>query len=256
MGRIKSLNHYQRCILILMIAMALVFAVIYPLKIQQVGLEYKNTILIPSHENDRTMYSGKIRGQQASFTVSADGIVVFQYGNKTYGPYTAREDFTAIPENTDKEMATSMTGVELRQGEDILFRGGVLEVGDSLWLYNEDGSLDNLTISYVTDEGVERDENGNIIDPMEPSASTILELMNTPRLTHKGEWSAWFLAVFLCVLNAFSILFAEELFRWHLALRIRNADNAEPSDLEIAGRYISWTALTIVAFAIFIIGLQ
>ncbi len=29
MDRIKSLNHYQRCILILMIAMVLIFAVVY-----------------------------------------------------------------------------------------------------------------------------------------------------------------------------------------------------------------------------------
>ena len=47
-----------------------------------------------------------------------------------------------------------------------------------------------------------------------------------------------FVAVFICVLNAVSILFADELFRWNLAFQIRNVDHAEPSDLEIAGRYM------------------
>ena len=65
-----------------------------------------------------------------------------------------------------------------------------------------------------------------------------------------------FVAVFICVLNAVSILFADELFRWNLAFQIRNVDHAEPSDLEIAGRYIGWTAILIVALVIFIMGLQ
>ena len=254
MEKIKSLNRYQKSVLIFMIAMALVFAVVYPMTISQVGFEYKDTILVPSQENGSTVYSGKIQGQQAHFTVSEDKTVVFQYGDKTYGPYTAKEDPTAIPK--DEEMAEYMTGMELRQGEDILFRGGVLEIGDSYWLYNEDGTLDNFGFSYVTSDGIERDENGNVIDPVEPSSSTILELMNDPELTHKGEWFAWFGAVFICVLNALSILFADELFRWNLAFQIRNVDNAEPSDWEIAGRYIGWTVLAITALVLFIVGLQ
>ena len=254
MEKIKSLNRYQKGVLIFMIAMALVFAVIYPMTISQVGFEYKNTILVPSQEDGSTVYSGKIQGKQAHFTVSKDKTVVFQYGDKTYGPYTAKEDPTAIPRN--KEMAEYMTGMELRQGGDILFRGGVLETGDSYWLYNEDGTLDNFGFSYVTSDGIERDENGDVIDSVEPSAATILELMNAPELTHKGEWFAWFGAVFICVLNTISILFADELFRWSLAFRIRNVDHAEPSDWEIAGRYIGWTVLTIMALVLFIMGLQ
>lgn len=254
MDRIKSLNLYQKCVLILMVAMALIFAAIYLVTIQRVGFEYKDTILVPSQENGSTVYSGKIQGKQTHFTVSEDKTVVFQYDNKTYGPYTAKEDPTAIPK--DKEMAKYMTGVELRQGENILFRGGVLKSGERYLLYNEDGTSGNFGISYVTSDGTERDENGNVIDPMEPSAFTILELMKEPELTHKGEWLVWFVAVFICVLNALSILFADELFRWNLAFRIRDADRAEPSDLEIAGRYIGWTVMMIIAFVIFRIGLR
>ena len=253
MDRIRSLNRYQQGILVIMIAMALFFAVMYPVTIGRVGFEYKNAILVPRQGNDSTVYSGKIRGQQAQFTVSEDGTVVFRYGDKTYGPYTAKEDATAIPEG--EELAEYMTGVELRRGETVLFRGGILETGDSFFLYNEDGTPD-FGISYVTGDGVERDENGNEIDPMEPSVSTILKLMKNPELTHKGEGFAWFGAVLICVLNAISILFADELFRWNLSFQIRNADGAEPSDFEIAGRYIGWTAMTIAALAIFIIGLQ
>ena len=254
MERLKELNRYQKGVLIVMVVMALVFAVIYPMTISRVGFAYKDKILVPVEENGCTVYSGKLMGEQASFTVSEDKTVVFQHDDKTYGPYTAKEDPTAIPE--DREMAEYMTGVELRQGDEILFRGGVLETGDSWWLYNEDGSLDNFGFSYVTSDGIERDENGNIIDPVEPSATTIFELMKGPELTNKGESLAWFGAVFICILNALSIFFADELFRWNLAFQIRNVDHAEPSDWEIAGRYIGWTVMTIMALVIFITGLQ
>lgn len=237
-----------------MVVMAMVFAVIYPVTISRVGFAFQDEIFVPAEENESTVYSGKLMGEQASFTVSADKTVVFHYGDQTYGPYTAKEDAAAIPK--DSEMAEYMTGVELRLGDEILFRGGVFDQGDTMWLYNEDGSLDNLGFSYVTGDGVEKDENGNRIDPVEPSAEIILELMNGPELTHKGESLVWFCAVFICVLNALSIFFADELFRWNLSFRIRNADYAEPSDGEIAGRYIGWTVMTIVALAIFIMGLQ
>lgn len=80
--------------------------------------------------------------------------------------------------------------------------------------------------------------------------------MNGPELTHKGEWFAWFGAVFICAFNAIIILFADELFRWNLSFQIRDADRAEPSDWQIASRYIGWTVLAIAALAVFVAGLK
>ena len=254
MEKIKSLNSYQKGILIFMTAMTLVFAVIYPRTISKVGYRYNDVILVPTQEKGKTIYTGKIQGKQAQFIVSEDKSIVFQYGDKSYGTYTMKEDPTAIPK--DKELAEEMTGVEICNGDKLLFRGGVWDSGDFYWLYNEDGTLDSLGFSVMTSNGIELDEDGNVIDRMEPSASTIYELLNEPELTHKGEAFVWFEAVFICILNTLSILFVDELFRWNLAFQIRNVENAEPSDWEIAGRYIGWTAMTIMALVLFIMGLQ
>ena len=255
MERIKNLNLYQKSILILMLVMALVFAVHYPVTIARVGYEYKDAILVPSQENGNTVYSGKLKGKKAHFTVTEDKTVLFQHGGKSYGPYTAKEDPTAIPK--DSEMAEYMTGVELREGDEIMFRGGVRDMGDFYWIQNEDGTGDNMVvITSVDSNGIERDENGNVVDPFKPSVSDILKLMNGPELTHKGMGFAWFGAVFICLVNAISMLFADEIFRWHLSFRVWNADNLEPSDWELAGRYFSWTVLSIMALVIFVIGLR
>ncbi len=255
MERIKGLNRYQKGVLLFMAVMVIAFWAVYFMTISRVGFAYQDTILVPSWENGSTVYSGKLDGQPARFTVSADQAVVFQHGDKTYGPYTAKEDPTAIPK--DEETAGAMVGVELLEGDSVLFRGGVLELGDGYWLYNENGTPYNFKTGHITIiNGIEIDAYGNEIDPVEPSASTILHLMNDPELTHKGEWIAWFGAVFICVFNAILILFADEVFRLELIFLIRDVERAEPSDWEIACRYISWSVLPILALILFIMGLQ
>ena len=186
--------------------------------------------------------------------MSADKTVIFQLGETTYAPYSVKEDPSAIPK--DNDMAQSMTGVEIRQGEKLMFRGGIARAGNIDWFYNEDGSSENLFVSFTGGDGIERDANGNVIDPYAPTAATIWSLVNDPALTHKGEWYAWFFSAFLCVLNALSILFADELFRWNMSFAIRNAYDAEPSDWQIATRYIGWTVGAIIALVLFIVGLQ
>ena len=145
------------------------------------GFLYKDTILTPNQENGNTIYSGKIQGKQTSFTVSEDKTVIFQYDDKTYGPYSAKEDPTAIPKNM--EMEKSISGVELWRGDKIFFRGGVENHGDICWVFYEDGSVEDFSFSATGTTDIEIDENGNLIDTMEPSATVILYLMSGPKLT-------------------------------------------------------------------------
>lgn len=242
--RVKVLGRYQKILLLLIAVMILAFTVIYPIVTARSGFLYEGTILVPSEEDGCTVYSEKIYGTAATFTVSADKTVIFQYGNTVYGPYTVKEDPTAIPKDSD--LQTQMTGIELRCGGEIVFRGGVVNSGDWRMLYNEDGSFDLLrSITATMSDGT-----------MEPSVSTILDLTDGPALTHKGTWLGWFGGVLICVIAALTMLFADELFRWNASFLVRNAEEAEPSDWEIAGRYITWTVLPVMAAVIFILGLK
>ena len=244
LARVKVLGRYQKILLLLMAVMILAFTVIYPIVTARSGFLYEGTILVPSEEDGCTVYSEKIYGTAATFTVSADKTVIFQYGNTVYGPYTVKEDPTAIPKDSD--LQAQMTGIELRCGGEIVFRGGVVNSGDWRMLYNEDGSFDLLrSITATMSDGT-----------MEPSVSTILDLTDGPALTHKGTWLGWFGGVLICVIAALAMLFADELFRWNASFLVRNAEEAEPSDWEIAGRYITWTVLPVMAAVIFILGLK
>ena len=107
--------------------MILVFSVLYPVTTARVGFLYQDTILTPAQEGDATVYSGKLRGEAARFTVHADKSVEFQYGDKTYGPYTVTEDPGRAPGQRAEQV--SRTGVEVRCGIRSCSRGGVMENG-------------------------------------------------------------------------------------------------------------------------------
>ncbi len=254
MTKFQSLNQYQKIVLLILAAMTALFSILYLIAFSRKGFAYKDTILIPSQEEGSAVYSGKIEGQLARFTVSPDKTVLFQYGDKTYGPYTAREDVSAIPKGNDH--AESMTGIEILRGDEIMFRGAMLDLGNLRVLYNEDGSPETLSIFATMSDGRVVNQYGHTVDPMEPSVSDLLNLMAGPELTHKGEGAGWFGGVFFCVVTAISILFADELFRWQLMFRVQNVENVEPSEWEITGRYISWTVLPVAAIVIFVIGLK
>ena len=245
MERIKSLNRYQKFLLLFMLATVLCFTVLYPITISREGFLYKDTILVPRQENGATLYSGKIEGKTACFTV---------YGDKTYGPYIALEDPSAVPENSGAP--EPLTGIELRRGEGVWFRGGMLIQGNNFLLYSEDGSPAALGLFVTMSDGRIINEYGHVIDPMEPSVYDLMELMMGPQLTHKGSWSTWVFCVLICAITTVSILFADDLFRWQLSFRIRNAEDAEPSEWEISVRYISWTILPILSLILFIAGLR
>ena len=254
MERFKTLNRYQKGVLIVMAVMTLIFAVLYPITVAKVGIVYKGEVLVKKQEKGNTLYTGKIKGTRACFTVSNGNTLVFQYGKTSYGPYTLTQDPTAIPESKPYR---NMTGVELHLGGSLLFRGGLLNTGDSYLLYKTDGSLYYpIEITITGSDGKPVYSNGIAKDGMEPSVQTVIELLHDPQLVRKGSVLVWFEATVICILNAIWILYADELFRWGLSFRVRNANVTEPSDWEMARRYIGWTVLPILALGLFVIGLQ
>lgn len=252
MERIRALNGYQKGVLVAMMVMIVLFTILYPITVNRVGYLYNDTILVPSEQDGATVYSGKISGKRAKFTVSDDGAVAFQYGDQTYGPYTVTEDPTAVPEGD--ELADEMTGIEVRCGDAIAFRGGVLDLVEYRWLISEDGSPASFGIQIRTGSVI-MDGDGNVVDPMEPTPEHILDLLEGPELIHKGTWIAWFFGVVVCAATALAILFADEIFRWNLRFIIRNVEGAEPSDWEMMSRYVAWTILPLMALVLFIMGL-
>ena len=138
---LQVLHHVaQKIILMILAAMVVVFSVLYPITISREGYEYLDSILVQKESGGNTVYSGKVRGRDAEFTVTPDKTVVFRCGEKTYGPYTVSEDPTAIPElkpywSTGEFEKTGL--VVQRKGETI-FRGCMIEYENKKIYFNDE----------------------------------------------------------------------------------------------------------------------
>ena len=246
MERIRNLTGYQKALIIIMIVMVMVFSIIYPKTVSRVGFWYNDRIFVPSRADGSTVYSGRLDGNKARFVLSDYRTVVFYYGDTTYGPYSLIYDPTAVPESHSD--AKHMTGIEIRDGEDIKFRGGIIGYSSSgYFMYDEHyrgGSIRGVTVGKSEK------------DSPAPNNATIMSLINGPTITHKGQMSVWAMCTLACILNALSIIFVDDLFVFFLSLRIDNAEQAEPSHFELTSRSLSWAVLTIVTLIAFILGLQ
>ena len=255
MERIKNLSKYQKMILVLLLLLLVVFTVAYSVISARVGYAYKGAILIPQEEDGGVVYTGRVNGENLQISSTWDypvtvQTVTFRYEQQTYGPYTLKRAPDAAPKGED------LPGVELRQGDKVLFRGGVLRTDDhQTILLNEDGSLHGTPFTYATDDGIERDENGNPVDHREPSVHTILEIAGGPSMTSKGQWILWFMGVLISGITAILVLFPDELFRWKMSFRIHNVYAAEPSDWELTVRHSSWIILLATTLIAYIVGL-
>ena len=253
MERIKALNRYPKGILLLLIVMVSIFTIVYFIAFSKVGFVYHDAFLEKRSDGGDTVYTGHVNGRKLSYTVTEENAVICRYGSKTYGPYTVQKDPSAVPKSNGR--AEDMVGVEIREGESILFRGGVLTIEDQMVLVDEKTGDPTYDIT-VSGDGVMYDSEGNVIEPMKPSAYTILHLLDGPELIKGGNFWAWLGGILFAGMTAVSILFAEELFHFRMSFRVRYAELTEPTEWEMITRYAGWTLGIVATLIIFFSGLN
>ena len=260
MERIKEFNGYQKGILLLSLAMIVIFTVVYPIAYAQVGFiywkDYDHGFLEMHKENGATVYEGSLEGERITFRIEKANTLVCRYGDETFGPFIVRRDSTAKPDGRANE--PNMVGVEILEGEEIFFRGGVVpskKDGElSMLLYDERIYTPNYDVVLAPGYGLVVDDEKDYYSS-EPSVFTILRLLDGPKLIHKADWQYWLWGAFFSVSAVISLLFADALFRFRMMFWVDDIDSVYPSDWEIATRYIGWTACVIAAFGSFMYGL-
>lgn len=237
-----ELTWFQRIMLLLQLFLILLFLILYATLGMQQVIRYNGALLRCRTQGDATTYSGKLNGQKVVFTVSPGPVVEFRAGETLYGPYTILEDPTAVPQ--EHERAEHLHGVEVRKGDQLLFRGAYSHLGILPILYSENGSVfySGVKVHYS--------------DDLKPNAADILRVALEPDPARRGNWYLWWLGVFVCVACAVLILYADKLFRWNLRFIIRDPEDAEPSDWALFSRWVGWIVLTIFALVLFIMGLN
>ena len=255
MDRFRDLDRYPKILLIALVTLAVVFAGVYGYCSADRWYSYKDVYLTCRQTEDATIYSGRANGGPCVITVR-DDTVTFRTAMKTYGPYALREDPTALPD--DMEPGYNTIGIEITENGAPFFRGALVYARAPMF-YQEDGTLISPIKMYgETSDGTVVGPNGVVADPYEPTLYNIVECLYPMEhlLESRAQWSAYLMGLLVCAIGAVDILFADELFRFRLSFRLRDADRAEPSDWELASRKIGWTILFITALYAFLLGLQ
>ena len=248
MDRFRNLDRYPKILLIALVTLAVVFAGVYGYCSADRWYSYKDVYLTCRQTEDATVYSGRANGGPCVITVR-DDTVTFQTSVKTYGPYALREDPTALPD--DMEPGYNTIGIEITENGAPFFRGALVYARAPRFYY-ENGTLVHPLQFHVEVSG------SASADPYKPTLYNIVECLYPMEhlLESRAQWSAYLMGLLVCAIGAVDILFADELFRFRLSFRLRDADRAEPSDWYITCRNFSWTLLTIFTGVNFFMGLQ
>ena len=229
----------EKALLLALAGMAVFFFFLYLILSRMPGVEYYDALLLRRGEGEVVTYSGKARGQRVEFQVTEEGAVTYVVDGQARGPYTVVRDPSAALDDF-------LTGVEVRLGEEVLFRGGWLPDKDVPYLEDQWGTPQLQ--QYFQSKG----EDGTL--PRDPSAAFLIQLVLEPDLRCRGQWELYALGLLLSLAAVPLILYAEQLFRWNLRFSIRDPERAEPSDWELFSRKLSWVILTGMALVLYILG--
>lgn len=244
----SEMSRYRRVLLLVMAAEILVFFIANVLAFLRPGLEYQDALLYPRTEGELQIYQGKVDGETARFTVTPGGEVSYQWGEYTYGPYQISEDPSAVPDGYEGSQ-----GIEIRLGDEVLFRGCYLpsstfpliqEDGESLW---EDSNIYMISGEKIWRNGQEITER----EYREPSLSALARVALGTELTRQGNILLYLLITVLAVFNVLQICFPGLFFRRYIRWRVRDPELAEPSDFYIAMERMEWVVLAIVCLVLY-----
>lgn len=248
--RWEGLPGLQRTVVVLLLAAILGFRVAYSTYARQQGITatYQGAFLRYERVGEEDRYTGKPDGAELTITRTADGAVCTQWGKVSHGPYTVTEDPSARPEGHNDLFCM---GVELREGENVVFRGGWHHSGGAGYLIHENGTAYSAGYYVGTVNG------HRVSGPQwEISLNTVMRVWDGPELVRRGAEVVWWLATLLALVGVAEVLYADDLFRWRLSWRIKDPEEAEPSEWELAGRSIGAVLITGMVLAMYCWGLN
>ena len=245
----EEMSLLQRVLAVILAVMIVGFGAATLIVGGQKGIEYQDTLLRFTQEGEVRRYTGRLDWKRAEFTVYPGKTVEYRWGDEVYGPYQMVEDPAAAPKYY-------MTGLEIYQDGERIFRGGY-NPGESWFvLYGEDGEpYGMLTVTFGGSGGKTYDIYGQELtarDLHKPGLSIVARLaMDEPELTHRGHFGLYLLVTLLAAFNIFQICYPELMFRWSIMWHVQDPYAAEPSDWYILMERIEWVVLTVVAAALY-----
>lgn len=242
---------YRRAMLAATVGAMLLATVFYLTVGSRQGVEYGSDFYALTTMNGTKTYTANAHewregntiiqsnaGRKIVYTVtpaSTDGFrVECQMGEETYGPYQVEAlDLASLSARlTEFPLDGGMEITNLTTGER-LFRGGYIQSSDGYsFLLDETAEISG---SSILDYAPSRPEKGPNCDDLYHFTFGAEESM-----TSRADWTLYFCAFLFAAFNVVSLLYAEELFTFHMGFHVEQAERAEPSEWELFRRHVGW----------------
>lgn len=234
----------QKAILLILLVMAVVFAVLTGVVRTKKGVLFEGGLLSIQQEGDRTVYSGKAEGQKVTVTVYPDGEAqVVEFDVSVLIDHTYRVEY---PGGTIVGSRGTYDKIRVTRNGRILFEGGYNPEAPFSSFCDTNGEPDLIlqTRAYTSTTGFWY--NYELFPP------DVVRFANGPSTTCRGDWAIYALGVFLSLITAVCAAFPEHLFYWNHFLSVRDP---EPTDFYMDCQRVSWVIITAVALGVYIWGL-
>ncbi len=240
MEKLREKGRGQQIMLIIQLLMLLIFIPLFMTVGKQSVLSWHNGWMRAENVGDSVVYSGRGEHKGKSFTVTGD-TVEYRLEGELIHTYTVAEAPDAIPDNKSLNITGSgsklMKGFEISRDGESIMRGAYIPNSVSYY-HPETGGIE----TYKNYEAPEE-------------AKGIFHMLVMQETEPRGNLQIFAMAIFICIVNALSIYFVDELFRFNLSFAIKNAERAEPSDWELFTRWVGWVLLSGTALASFIVSI-
>lgn len=265
----SAMTPYRQVMLVATVGAMLLATVFYLIVGSQKGVEYGSDFYELAIVDDTRTYTANAHewhegntiiqssgGRRIVYTVTpvlnSGFMVTCQMGDETYGPYqVAILDLADLPTRilNFSPLDGAMEITNVTTGE-LLFRGGYIRSSDGY--------------AFLLDENAEHTGRGGIFDYYAPSSlepgPSVDDLYHftlgaEESMTGRVDWMYFALALLVAVLNAVSILYAEELFTWSMSFRVAEPEKAKPSEWALFNRQVSWAVCLIFEVIFFFVAI-
>ena len=215
---------YQKIILGIYLAMAVIFAICIAISRANGGVLFRDALLEVSEQGSTTVYSGTVYGTNVTITSREEN------GTK-YVNFSADGEYYAncrieFPEGTIyTQFETEVGRIQIIRNDEVIFSGGystdTFDFTD-LAFFNEDGSH-----TFYPGNDIEIYSSSYPWSGFEFGVSSIVRFAGTPETTAYGSWGWYFMALFVAIIGALLTAYPNTVFFFEHFLSVQDP---EPTD--------------------------
>ena len=207
-----------------------IFLIIYLTYGNKVVMRFENDLFLAEKGENEIFFSGEFQGKPIKIVLSSDAVLRYTLDGVEYGPFTIVDDPTASPPDSELAVSTFFVGIEIREGDKAIFRGGYHDYMTGILLVHEDGSF------Y-----------GDPADG-EPDLHLIFHCLRSARIVRQGNWVFFLVSSLFVALTLLTGLFKEPFFRAHMPLSKSEKELKEKEKTPLLRRVLSWSGWVLLTF--------